>query len=109
MWSLTTHALDTSKGTPATGLMITLYKDEDKELLTTRCNQDGRVSNMCEGETWTAGVYKIRFFTKDYFTGQGKECFYPHCDVTFEVSDASAHYHVPLLVSPYGYSTYRGS
>lgn len=71
---------------------------------------DGRLKSLTgEGESLSAGVYRLTFGVGDYFAAQGVETFYPQAAVVFRVRDASGHYHVPLLVSPFGYSTYRGS
>ncbi|CDF36094.1 unnamed protein product [Chondrus crispus] len=110
---LTTHVLDTSVGRPAAGLRLAVFRhNEDgteqclKEGI---CDQNGRVTDLLTSEDWRAGVYRIRFFVQEYFDSTKAECFYPHCDVTFTVKETASHYHVPLLLSPYGYSTYRGS
>lgn len=73
------------------------------------CNDNGRVSNLIDPASWRPGVYRIRFFTEQYFVAAKTECFYPYCDVTFFVKETDSHYHVPLLLSPFGFSTYRGS
>lgn len=110
---LTTHALNTSTGTPASGLQLNLYRimadGTEVEIAKASCDDNGRVTNLLKEDDWHASDYRIRFFTRDYFATYGQNCFYPHCDITFTVSDISVHYHVPLLVSPFGYTTYRGS
>lgn len=110
---LTTHALDTSTGRPAAGLRLELYrqKDDGSEecLKSATCNDNGRVSDLIDPVVWKTAVYRIRFFTEEYFATTKTECFYPHCDITFFVRDTDSHHHVPLLLSPFGFSTYRGS
>lgn len=110
---LTTHALDTSSGKPACGLQVRLFRQLDDgtedEIMKTVCDENGRISDLIEKNNWKSADYRIRFFTRDYFAANNKECFYPHCDVTFTVADTKSHYHVPLLISPYGFTTYRGS
>lgn len=112
---LTTHVLDTSSGAPAAGMLVTLFKLEEdgseNHLAESETDVDGRVSNLFEDNQsdWAPAVYRLRFKTKEYFEEKGMECFYPHCDVVFTVKDIASHYHVPLLLSPYGYTTYRGS
>lgn len=112
MPQITTHILDTSKGKPAAGIVIDLYQGgNDEWKLVTRgvTNSDGRVPDFIEEKTvLQAGIYKIRFESKDYFDRQQVSTFYPYVEIVFEIS-AGEHYHVPLLLSPFGYSTYRGS
>lgn len=110
---LTTHVLDTSIGQPASYVSLALYRQEENEnqelLARAVTDENGRVAKLIDSSVWREGLYRLRFDTKSYFARSGKECFYPYCDVTFVVRDKEAHYHVPLLLSPYGYSTYRGS
>ena len=117
MSRLTTHVLDTAHGKPGAGIKIVLYKivDNAKQLwLSTITNQDGRCdAPLLEGDAFHAGVYELDFHIGDYFSGIGTDLPQPHfLDVVtlrFGVADASQHYHVPLVVSPWSYSTYRGS
>lgn len=113
---LTTHVLNTAKGIPAEGIAITLYRHEDGErvkLAEMQTNDDGRTNSpiLPEGE-FPAGRYELIFHVGPYiaqhFSDQGTP-FFDTIPVLFDSSDANAHYHVPLLLSPYGYSTYRGS
>ena len=106
--SLTTHVLDTMRGRPAAGITIELWSvDQSKMLKSVRTNADGRTdSPLLSGEEMSAGTYELVFFVGDYF---GERKFLDRVPVRFIVSDASAKYHVPLLVSPWSYSTYRGS
>jgi len=112
MSQITTHILDTSKGKPAAGITIILYsgqQDSWKELSRGKTNADGRIPDlMKQGAILAHGMYKIRFETKDYFDKDQVETFYPYVEIVFDIS-ADEHYHVPLLLNPFGYSTYRGS
>jgi len=114
MSGITTHVLDLSVGTPARGVHVVLARLEAggtwTDLANSRTDRDGRVNTLLsDGSSLTTGVYRLRFGLKAYFVSRGVESFYPEADVTFVVHDAGEHYHVPLLVSPFGYSTYRGS
>ncbi|MDB5191738.1 MAG: uraH [Segetibacter sp.] len=112
MSQLTTHILDTSKGKPAAGVSIILYQqslDEWTELASGITNADGRIPDFLPSERkMEHGIYKMRFETKSYFDKQSLQAFYPFVEVVFEITSAD-HYHVPLLLNPFGYSTYRGS
>lgn len=113
MSQLTTHILDTSAGKPATGVKIRLEKvgsNNSWEFLAEGItNADGRVADLlAKDKILDPGNYKLIFDTAGYFEKQQKKCFYPSVEIIFEIHDAS-HYHVPLLLNPYGYSTYRGS
>jgi 5-hydroxyisourate hydrolase len=118
MTGLTTHVLDTALGKPADGLRIDLYRiDGDKKvhLKTLETNADGRVDGgpILVGESFLTGTYELLFHAGDYFRKTGAAltdpAFLDLVPIRFGISDISAHYHVPLLISPYGYSTYRGS
>lgn len=111
---LTTHVLDTSLGKPANGLKIELFRLRDGALdsvTSTVTGLDGRTSRLVPSARCEPGVYMLRFFATEYFAQHQKHCFYPHCDITFviEPGSVSEHFHVPLILSPYGFSTYRGS
>jgi 5-hydroxyisourate hydrolase len=119
---ITTHVLDTSKGIPAPGIRIVLQRNtseifsqyEWENFSETITNSDGRGPGLAPysptgASPLTAGTYKLIFFTGSYFAENSIPTFYPHVEVIFILSDASTHYHVPLLISPFGYSTYRGS
>ena len=110
MSQITTHILDTTLGRPAAGVTIALYKgaaDENFALGVT--NADGRIADLLPSEQrLEPGIYRLQFLTGDYFKRQEKTCFYPCIDIWFTVAD-DTHYHVPLLLNPFGYSTYRGS
>lgn len=116
--ALTTHVLDTAQGRPAAGLRLELHRlapDGGREALgrfTT--NDDGRVDGpLLEGAALTPGAYELLFHVAAYFRAAGLElpepAFLDAVPIRFGIADGAAHYHVPLLVSPYGYSTYRGS
>jgi len=115
MGRLTTHVLDTATGRPAAGLTIELFRIGAKEerLTSVRTNQDGRVDTpLLEGSALTAGTYELRFHAGQYLRGQGGLPEPPFLDVVpvrFGIAAPAEHYHVPLLLSPYGYATYRGS
>jgi 5-hydroxyisourate hydrolase len=116
MGRLTTHVLDTAAGKPAAGLTIELYRvgATAERLAEVVTNADGRVDNpILAGEAFAVGVYELRFHAGAYLRARGSALVDPPfldiVPVRFGVSDAGKHYHVPLLLSPYGYSTYRGS
>ena len=114
---LTTHVLDTALGKPAAGLRIDLYRIENEErrhITSVTTNGDGRVDGgLLEGVGFTAGVYELVFHAGDYLRASGAKlpdpAFLDRIPLRFGVADPSGHYHVPLLLSPFGYSTYRGS
>nr|WP_174825660.1 MULTISPECIES: hydroxyisourate hydrolase [unclassified Ruegeria] len=114
---MTTHVLDTARGCPAEGLKIELFEITDgnrRKLAETKTNEDGRTNSpILPQDDFTTGTYELVFFAGDYLraTGQSAEepLFLDEVPIRFGMSDAEAHYHVPLLLSPYGYSTYRGS
>lgn len=119
---LTTHVLDTAQGCPAAHMTIELWRiesiSEDGEaktlLKTVRTNVDGRANEpLLAGEACVAGIYELVFLVGDYFAKQAIETTEPpflgRVPVRFGLADPAAHYHVPLLVSPWAYSTYRGS
>jgi 5-hydroxyisourate hydrolase len=110
--SISTHVLDTMRGTPAAGLGVTLSRrepDGDWTLLA-RVETDaaGRIRELTEDEL-EAGEYRIEFATRPYFERSGLSAFYPEVSVVFSVDDPAAHLHIPLLLSPFGYTTYKGT
>ncbi len=114
MGRLTTHVLDTSHGRPAAGIVVRLYDGNGALLRETRTNADGRCdAPLLEGETLRVGRYRLEFEVGAYFRARGTRLSEPPfldlVPIVFAVADADAHYHVPLLVSPFGYTTYRGS
>ncbi len=108
MSALTTHVLDTMRGQPAAGMKIELWSLDKKALLkTVETNKDGRTdAPLLDGDSMAAGSYELIFFVGDYF---GEKKFLDRVPVRFIISNANTKYHVPLLVSPWSYSTYRGS
>ena len=113
MNAITTHILDTSKGRPAAGVAIVLELESAQGWQTLgqgATDADGRLKQLLPDDfKLVPGLYRLTFETSAYFAAQNVESFYPRVTISFVVRDAGAHYHVPLLLSPYGYSTYRGS
>ena len=118
MGRLTTHVLDTTHGCPGQGIVIKLLRIDDGDrrqpLVTMTTNADGRVDQpLLEGDALQSGEYELIFHAGDYFAARGVEQpsprFLDRVAIRFGISDPSQHYHVPLLISPYSYSTYRGS
>ncbi len=118
MTGLTTHVLDTASGRPAEGLIIDLYRIEGEartKLKSVTTNADGRVDGgpILIGESFVTGIYELVFHAGDYLRAHGvtlsEPAFLDVIPIRFGISDVTAHYHVPLLLSPYSYSTYRGS
>ncbi len=115
---ISTHVLDTARGRPAGGVPVTLHlvlapgepDTRGREVARGATDADGRIRELvADGTLLDAGTYSLRFDTGAYFASIGIEVFYPEVSVVFVVRDTTQHYHVPLLLSPYGYSTYRGS
>ena len=112
-YQLSSHILDVSKGMPAAGVTIKLekYIPETKtwafadEKVT---DKNGRVPNFLDSSAANNGTYKLTYYTKEYFQKSGTESFYPWVEVVFQIAD-NTHYHVPITLSAYGYSTYRGN
>lgn len=112
MGRISTHILDTSIGKPAEGVKIILeeltgtnWKKTDEGIT----NADGRINNLISEDTEVKeGTYRITFEIENYFKDQKRESFYPSVNIIFKTK-AGEHYHVPLLINPFGYSTYRGS
>jgi 5-hydroxyisourate hydrolase len=113
MSGITTHVLDTARGRPASGVPITLsIRATDgawREIGRGMTDGDGRLRTLTPAADVERGTYRITFDTSAYFAAQGVQGFYPEATIVFEVRDGTEHYHVPLLLQPYGYSTYRGS
>jgi 5-hydroxyisourate hydrolase len=108
---VTTHVLDSSIGLPAAGVPVHLEHDELGNwvmIASAETDPDGRASALGPAEL-PVGRYRLTFDTGVYFAEQEIRAFYPEVQIVFELSDAAAHYHVPLLLSPFAYSTYRGS
>lgn len=115
MGRLTTHVLDTALGRPAAGLVVELWTTGDTPELLARIatNADGRADRpLLEGDAFQTGTYELRFFAGDYLrrtTSLPEPLFLDVIPLRFGIADGGQHYHVPLLLSPFGYSTYRGS
>ncbi|MDX6696282.1 MAG: 5-hydroxyisourate hydrolase [Blastocatellia bacterium] len=113
MSAITTHILDVARGRPAGGVPVVLEHEsagEWTEIGSGRTDGDGRLKDLLADDfALTAGRYRLTFDTAAYFFAQQTESFYPAVTIAFIVRDEAEHYHVPLLLSPYGYSTYRGS
>jgi 5-hydroxyisourate hydrolase len=107
MISLSSHVLDTTSGKPASNIGLLLTLPNGKEI-TGITNHDGRFSDWADVE-FTPGVYSLRFQCKEYLVNTHGASFYPHVDIAFEMVADGGHYHVPLLISPFGFSSYRGS
>jgi len=107
MATLSTHVLDTSRGRPAAGLRIALESATGEQVAEAVTDADGRAPHLATGAL-AAGTYRLRFDSGAWFAEQDVVGFYPEVVVAFELS-GDEHFHVPLLLSPYGYSTYRGS
>ena len=105
---ITTHVLDTARGRPAAGVAVTLEQGPDwDEIGSGRTGDDGRLADL--GSPRQPGSYRLRFATGAYFEVAGTPAFFPEVTVQFTVERPEEHLHVPLLLSPFGYSTYRGS
>jgi 5-hydroxyisourate hydrolase len=114
MNTITTHVLDTALGRPAAGVSVALERLDAngaaRQVGAGMTDADGRTRDLlAPGQTVPAGEYRLRFETGAYFARDGREAFYPFVEVAFRVASERAHYHVPLLLNPFGYSTYRGS
>lgn len=108
MSHVTTHVLDAALGRPAAGVPVTLYDADGVELGTGRTNTDGRVPELGP-DALPCGDYRLVFATAEYFEAAQRDTFYPRVTIDFTLADESSHYHVPVLLSPFAYSTYRGS
>jgi 5-hydroxyisourate hydrolase len=109
--SITTHVLDTSRGKPAPNVLVKLEirrDDQWVEVARAETDADGRCKGLTPGEVHS-GIYRLTFDSGSYFRERHTETFFPETVITFTVGDPAQHYHVPLLISPFGYSTYRGS
>ena len=114
MSAITTHVLDLKSGLPARGVAVRLEIQRGERGWTSLgdrvTDDDGRVRDfIAPGTRIDPGLYRLTFRTGDYFRAQGTAAFHPEVVVSFEISDPSKHHHVPLLLSPFGYTTYRGS
>ena len=112
MSTITTHVLDVSRGMPAAGIAVILQRagaPQASVLARGTTDADGRIRAFEPAPALEPGGYRLTFEVGPYFDAAGVDAFYPRIVVEFDVRDASQHYHVPLLLSPFGYSTYRGS
>lgn len=124
MSQITTHILDTALGKPAANVPVAFshalvaepgdVADDWLLISAAKTNSDGRIADLLDADTiLAAGIYRLRFDTKSYFKDLQQKAFFPYADVVFVVEEATEgnapHYHIPLLLSPYSYSTYRGS
>ena len=112
-YQLSSHILDVSKGMPAPGVTIKLEKYNEKTKVWSQVDEkvtdkSGRVPNFLPNDKSNLGIYKLTYMTSDYFKKMNEESFYPWVEVVFQLKD-SEHYHVPITLSAYGYSTYRGN
>jgi 5-hydroxyisourate hydrolase len=112
-FQLSSHILDVSKGLPVSGVKIKLEKYNNQSKIWTFVDEkntdtNGRISDFLPSEKDNLGIFKLTYFTSDYFKKNNTESFYPFIEVVFEIKDKN-HYHVPITLSAYGYSTYRGS
>ncbi len=108
---ITTHILDTAAGKPAAGVAVELYARDGEawvQIATGTTDADGRVKDLGP-ERLQSGNYRLQFDTGAYFAGIKTDTFFPEVSLTFAVEESQGHYHVPLLLSPFAYSTYRGS
>lgn len=111
MSTLSTHVLDTARGAPIPSMAVTLDRQEGGDwidIVDVRTDTDGRAGELVPDGV-APGVYRLRFATGEFFSGRGATAFYPEVSIVFTIVEADGHYHVPLLLSPFGYTTYRGS
>ncbi len=110
---ITTHILDVNLGRAAAGIAVSLDQQSEQGWTTLaegKTNADGRIEDLLKpGSRAETGIYRLNFETKNYFEKLGTKSFYPEVAVVFEITDSAAHHHVPLLLSAFGYSTYRGT
>ncbi|XP_004450875.1 5-hydroxyisourate hydrolase-like [Dasypus novemcinctus] len=110
---LTTHVLDTASGLPAQDLWLRLFRLEHgqqwTELSKSSTDLDGRCAGLLAAGQMRAGTYKLSFDTQSYWSKRGQESFYPYVEVVFTITNETQKFHVPLLLSPWSYTTYRGS
>lgn len=108
MSQVTTHILDAALGRPAAHVSVVLRDAQGAEIATGATDADGRVSNLGP-EHLEVGAYRLHFAVGEYFARERRDTFYPVVSIDFLIADTEQHYHVPLLISPFAYSTYRGS
>lgn len=109
---ITTHVLDTVTGRPAADLAVTLSVQDGtswRQIAAGQTNADGRITDWMSGQTRQAGTYRVDFATGDWLVARQRANFYPSVSIVFLIDHPDEHYHIPLLLSDFGYSTYRGS
>ncbi|KAM7406195.1 hypothetical protein PAMP_000588 [Pampus punctatissimus] len=111
---LSTHVLNTAMGVPGSNMALKLYRQDASTeawslIVTGTTNNDGRCPGLITQQMFTPGVYKIHFETAQYWASMGETSFYPYVEIVFTINDPGQKYHVPLLLSRFSYSTYRGS
>lgn len=110
---ISTHILDTALGQPAAEVAVSLARLMDEAWIAVNesaTDADGRCKYLLpEGETLQTGVYRVHFATASYYASKGLKGLYPYVEVVFEITDSGQHYHIPLLLTANGYTTYRGS
>nr|XP_020449081.1 5-hydroxyisourate hydrolase-like isoform X1 [Monopterus albus] len=111
---LTTHVLNTGDGVPAARMALSLHRLDSSMMIWNMLsvgttNGDGRCSGLISRAAFTPGMYKLRFETGSYWESLGQNCFYPYVEVVFNINDPEQRFHLPLLMSRFSYSTYRGS
>jgi 5-hydroxyisourate hydrolase len=113
MSTITTHVLDITRGLPAPGVRIELEQKREDQWLALASgvtDSDGRLRDLLPGKSpLHPGIYRLRFFSGEYFSASGTIALHPFVDIVFEAREPNAHYHIPLLITPHAYSTYRGS
>lgn len=107
--SISTHVLDATRGGPAEGMDLRLEREDGAVLGAGTTDADGRCPALTDGLVLEPGGYRLRFETGEWFASTDTRTFYPWVELVFEVTDPAGHYHVPLLLSPFAFSTYRGS
>ncbi|MFW0784304.1 hydroxyisourate hydrolase [Gordonia sp. CPCC 206044] len=108
MTGLSTHVLDAASGSPASGMSVSLQDAAGAELANETTDADGRITQIAPDDL-VPGIYHLVFDTGNWFAANAIDGFYPEIDICFEIADTSRHHHVPVLLSPYSYTTYRGS
>lgn len=109
--TISTHILNSCEGRAAGNVSVTLFRLNNgswEEISSSKTNNDGRIENLITLENFSSGVYKLRFGISEYFGRFHKKSLYPYIEITVECEEGQ-HYHVPLLLSPFSYSTYRGT
>ncbi|HEX7815732.1 hydroxyisourate hydrolase [Dyella sp.] len=109
---LSVHVLDQQRGLPSADMKVRLERRDGeswKTLKEDRTDKDGRIRALAPGDALAVGIYRITFETGNWYAGRGQKTLFPEVPVVIEIDGSAQHYHVPLLLSPYGYSTYRGS